>query len=132
MKAAVAHWSCRDKGGEEKVVITRNAPVWNIQFNPNRCAYRKICSLLAVDRTLTRTSCGGSLRSDADKVLAVACWDQTLSFYSLNGHQVGKDRELDYDPCALSYFTDGEYLLMGGSNRYGGRARLSGLLHLLL
>jgi intraflagellar transport protein 122 len=62
----------------------------------------------------------------------VACWDQTLSFYSLNGHQVGKDRELDYDPCALSYFTDGEYLLMGGSNRYGGRARLSGLLHLLL
>ena len=51
-------------------------------------------------------------------VLAVACWDQTLSFYTLKGSQVGKDRELDYDPCALSYFTRGEYLLMGGSDRY--------------
>ena len=48
--------------------------------------------------------------------MAVACWDKTLSFYKLSGTQVGKDRKLDYDPCALSYFTQGEYLLVGGSD----------------
>jgi intraflagellar transport protein 122 len=80
----------RDKEGEEKVLIQRSAPVWAIQWNPNR---------------------------DETGVLACACWDQTLSFYQLSGHQVGKDRRLDYDPCALSYFTQGEYLLMGGSNK---------------
>ena len=35
----------------------------------------------------------------------------------LLGNQVGKDREVNYDPCALAYFTQGEYLLMGGSDK---------------
>ena len=80
----------RDKNGDEKVLIERNAPVWAIQWNPSR---------------------------DDTGILAAACWDQTLSFYQLSGNQVGRDRKLDYDPCALSYFTQGEYLLMGGSNK---------------
>ena len=81
----------RDKEGDEKVLIERNAPVWAIQWNPSR--------------------------DDTSGTLACACWDQTLSFYQLSGHQVGKDRKLDYDPCALSYFTQGEYLLLGGSDK---------------
>eukprot|EP01051_Picozoa_sp_SAG22_P018253 SAG22_NODE_3022_length_2017_cov_2.015120_1_plen_377_part_00 len=82
----------RDKQGNEQVLIRRptNAPVWSICWNPNR---------------------------DETSVLAVACWDRTLSFYQMSGNQVGKDRPVDYDPCALAYFTQGEYLLMGGSDK---------------
>ncbi len=31
--------------------------------------------------------------------------------------QVGKDRELGYDPCTISYFSNGEYIVIGGSDR---------------
>jgi intraflagellar transport protein 122 len=68
----------RDKQGNEIISIRRTAPIWNIVWNPNR---------------------------DETGVLAVACWDRTLSFYQMSGNQVGKDRELNYDPCALAYFT---------------------------
>ncbi len=35
----------------------------------------------------------------------------------LSGAQQGKDRQLNYDPCALSYYGDGEYIVMGGSDK---------------
>lgn len=45
-------------------------------------------------------------------------------FYSLfNVHfslclsQIGKDRTLTYDPCCVSYFSKGEYIVMGGSDK---------------
>jgi intraflagellar transport protein 122 len=50
-------------------------------------------------------------------IIAVGCWDQTLSFYLLSGAQQNKDRTLTYDPCSLSYYVDGEYIVMGGSDR---------------
>ena len=31
--------------------------------------------------------------------------------------KVGKDRYLGYDPCCLSYFSKGEYLIIGGSDK---------------
>ena len=31
--------------------------------------------------------------------------------------QAGKDRHLGYDPCSLGYFSKGEYLILGGSDR---------------
>jgi intraflagellar transport protein 122 len=37
-------------------------------------------------------------------ILAVGCWDQTLSFYLLSGAQHGKDRLLGYDPCSICYY----------------------------
>lgn len=55
-----------------------------------------------------------ALRSD---ILALGCWDQTLSFYQLSGLQHGKDRRLDFDPCTLSFFSNGEYLVVGGSDK---------------
>ncbi len=33
------------------------------------------------------------------------------------GVQVGKDAPLTYDPCSLSFFCDGEFILCGGSDR---------------
>jgi hypothetical protein len=35
----------------------------------------------------------------------------------LSGLQHGKDRKLDFDPCSVSYFNNGEYLLVGGSDK---------------
>lgn len=83
--------SIRDQTGQEKVSIERNAPVWSLAWHP--------------------------ARSDQVPVLAVGCWDSTLSFYQVSGIQLGKDRKLDFDPCTVSYFDNGDYLLVGGSDR---------------
>ncbi|NXY37287.1 IF122 protein, partial [Pomatorhinus ruficollis] len=56
-------------------------------------------------------------RDERNDILAVADWGQKLSFYHLSGKQIGKDRVLNFDPCCISYFTKGEYLLLGGSDR---------------
>ncbi|XP_064447970.1 intraflagellar transport protein 122 homolog isoform X3 [Mirounga angustirostris] len=56
-------------------------------------------------------------REEHNDILAVADWGQKLSFYQLSGKQIGKDRSLNFDPCCLSYFTKGEYILLGGSDK---------------
>mmetsp|Transcript_24173 Transcript_24173/g.65451 ORF Transcript_24173/g.65451 Transcript_24173/m.65451 type:complete len:1251 (-) Transcript_24173:228-3980(-) len=81
----------RNRPDTEKVRIERHAPIWSLAWNPSR--------------------------DEAYDVLAVACWDQTLSFYQLSGRQMGKERDLGYDPCCVSYFSNGEYVVMGGSDR---------------
>lgn len=37
--------------------------------------------------------------------------------FSLSLPQIGKDRTLTYDPCCVSYFSKGEYIVMGGSDK---------------
>jgi len=81
--------SIRDRDGREKLKIQRNAPVWCMQWNPSREKLQ----------------------------LAVGCWDQTLSFYHLSGQQIGRDYKLDYDPCSVAHFSNGEYLIIGGSDK---------------
>nr|XP_035129701.1 intraflagellar transport protein 122 homolog isoform X8 [Callithrix jacchus] len=87
--------SIRNKNGEEKVKIERPggslSPVWSICWNPSR--------------------------EEHNDILAVADWGQKLSFYQLSGKQIGKDRVLNFDPCCISYFTKGEYILLGGSDK---------------
>eukprot|EP00873_Tetraselmis_striata_P015075 jgi/Tetstr1/435339/TSEL_024257.t1 len=85
------HISIRDKAGVEKVLIERTAPIWTIAWNPSP--------------------------DEPYDVLAVGSWDGMLSYYQLSGVQIGKDKELGYDPCTLSFFSNGEYLCMGGSDR---------------
>ncbi|XP_013000487.1 intraflagellar transport protein 122 homolog isoform X4 [Cavia porcellus] len=87
--------SIHNKNGEEKVKIERPggslSPIWSICWNPSR--------------------------EEHNDILAVADWGQKLSFYQLSGKQVGKDRLLNFDPCCISYFSKGEYILLGGSDR---------------
>ncbi|XP_042655508.1 intraflagellar transport protein 122 homolog isoform X2 [Tyto alba] len=87
--------SIRNKNGEEKVKIERtggtSSPIWSICWNPSR--------------------------EERNDILAVADWGQKLSFYQLSGKQIGKDRMLNFDPCCVSYFTKGEYILLGGSDK---------------
>ncbi len=91
-----------------------HAAVWAVQWSP----------------------ASSSNSDEGNEVLCVADWGQTLSFYSLAGKQVGyckkmfshnlfnfipfqvsKERALAFDPCCLSYFSKGEYLMVGGSNK---------------
>ncbi|OWK51808.1 Intraflagellar transport protein 122 [Lonchura striata] len=85
--------SIRNKNGDEKVKIERpggsSSPFFGFFF----------------------------CRDERNDILAVADWGQKLSFYHLSGKQIGKDRVLNFDPCCISYFTKGEYLLLGGSDR---------------
>ncbi|SPQ96247.1 unnamed protein product (mitochondrion) [Plasmodiophora brassicae] len=84
------HVSIRDRQGNEKARIERSQPIWCLQWSP--------------------------VSSEGLSTLVVGCWDQTLSFWQVNGQQVGKDRTLGFDPCCIDYFCDGEFLLVAGSN----------------
>ena len=83
--------SVRDKSGGEKVKISRGAPCWTLAWSPDR--------------------------KENHDIFAVGCWDGTLSFHQLNGTQVGDDVALGYDPCTVSYFTEAEYVCVGGTDR---------------
>ncbi|NXA61574.1 IF122 protein, partial [Mohoua ochrocephala] len=131
--------SIRNKNGDEKVKIERpggsSSPIWSICWNPsswNRlmpCVlpflsdYILGCWLCCQSSTEWRTWEQNYYfffffgRDERNDILAVADWGQKLSFYHLSGKQIGKDRVLNFDPCCISYFTKGEYLLLGGSDR---------------
>ncbi|WZN66107.1 intraflagellar transport protein 122 [Chloropicon roscoffensis] len=83
--------SIRDKAGMEKVLIEKSAQVWCLSWNPSRY--------------------------ETYDVLAVGCFNGTVSFYQLSGAQLGKEVKLGYDPLSLSYSSDGEFLNVGGTNR---------------
>lgn len=85
--------SLRDKEGAERQAVDRPAgsPVWSVSWNPTR--------------------------HEEDEQLAVASWDQSLSFYDATGLQVGATRPLGFDPCCVRHFANGAYLVLGGSDR---------------
>ncbi|CCW59979.1 unnamed protein product [Phytomonas sp. EM1] len=74
----------------EKVLIRRKHPIWALGFS--------------------------SLRENGADVLAVGSWDQCLSFYNLNGTAIGKEHDLEFDPCCISFYENGEYLILSGSD----------------
>lgn len=49
--------------------------------------------------------------------LAVVDWKQTLSFYTITGNLVGKERSIGFDPLCLKYLTDGETMVITGCNK---------------
>ncbi|KAJ8046678.1 hypothetical protein HOLleu_05441 [Holothuria leucospilota] len=87
--------SIRTKNGEEKLKFDRPGgalnPIWKISWNP--------------------------AKGEAHDVLNVIDWGQKLSSYQLSGKQIGKDRDLTFDPCCLSFFSKGEYMVIGGSDK---------------
>uniref|UniRef100_A0A8C3AFV2 Intraflagellar transport protein 122 homolog n=1 Tax=Cyclopterus lumpus TaxID=8103 RepID=A0A8C3AFV2_CYCLU len=103
--------SIRNKNGEEKVKIERPggsaSPIWSISWNPSK--FRALMRDDAPDVFI--------LTDEHNDILAVADWGQKLSFYQLSGKQIGKDKPLTYDPCCVGYFSKGEYIVMGGSDK---------------
>jgi intraflagellar transport protein 122 len=83
--------SIRNMTGEELKKIERPGPVWSLEWCPNK--------------------------NDSHDILAVADWSQKLSLYHISGKQVGKDKQLDFDPCRVSWFPKGDYLMISGSSK---------------
>jgi intraflagellar transport protein 122 len=78
--------------------IKRSEPIWSLAWNPNPLPSKN-----------------DSI--NAQEALSVACWDQTLSFYGINGQQIGKDKKLGFDPLCVSFFGSGDFMLVSGTNR---------------
>uniref|UniRef100_A0A8D2F642 Intraflagellar transport protein 122 homolog n=1 Tax=Theropithecus gelada TaxID=9565 RepID=A0A8D2F642_THEGE len=139
--------SIRNKNGEEKVKIERPggslSPIWSICWNPssrwesfwmNRenedaedvIVNRYFQEIPSTLKSAVYSSQGSEAEEEEPEeednkerndILAVADWGQKISFYQLSGKQIGKDRALNFDPCCISYFTKGEYILLGGSDK---------------
>lgn len=99
--------SVRNQKTEEVHRIERKAPVWCLAFVPN---------------TLTKTpSTPGSSEGD---LLAVGCWDKTLTLYKFDAKANPKaqtERSLRYYPCSLSLAggggTKSHFMVIAGSNK---------------
>jgi len=87
------HVSIRDKFGAEKADVVRTAPIWTLTWNPI------------------------PTKTDPTDVLVVGCWDQTLSFYKVSGQEYGREHRLDFDPCSIDFFSNGDYFVLGGSGK---------------
>lgn len=87
--------SIRGKNGDERGKIDRpggaNSPIYGVASNP-------------VPPGNTDSVC-------------IVDWGQTISFFSLGGQVVGKERSIGFDALSLTYFPDGEFLTITGCNK---------------
>lgn len=82
--------SIRDKFGDERTFIQKDAdPVWSLSW---------------------------TILQDTD-VLTTSSWNKKISFYDLDGKQVGRDRPIDFNACTLKHTPSGDFFLMGGSDK---------------
>ncbi|XP_034942292.1 intraflagellar transport protein 122 homolog [Chelonus insularis] len=91
---AAGYVSIRNKNGEEQVRIERpgGTPIWSLSWGP--------------------------VRDDTNvDILCVAEWGGIISFYTLTGQQIGRDRVLNFIPLKVVHFPEGQYILVVGSNR---------------
>jgi intraflagellar transport protein 122 len=86
--------SIRNRLGEEKSVIKHgSSPVSAISWNPNPNNLKESNYVIAAD------------------------YSRKMSFYFPNGKQAFKDRTLSFDPTTMTFFPNGEYMAIGGSNK---------------
>ncbi|XP_077265582.1 intraflagellar transport protein Oseg1 [Temnothorax americanus] len=90
---ATGYVSIRNKNGEEKTRIERQigVPIWSISWNP--------------------------LQDDATDVLCIAEWNGVISFYTIGGEAIRRERSFSFIPLKVTHFPEGQYLLVCGSNK---------------
>lgn len=83
------------QAGDEKGRIERpggtNTPIYGVAWNP-------------------------AVAGNSD-TLCVIDWGQVISFFTLGGQAIGKERSLGFDPLSVMYFPDGEFLTVAGCNK---------------
>jgi intraflagellar transport protein 122 len=87
----------RDKNGGKITELMKSvSPIWTLQFCPKK-----------FDTT--------------DNTIAIGAWDEKLAIYTIAGGktftQVGVDKKLGFDPLSISYFSNGQYMVIGGTNK---------------
>ncbi|XP_063986829.1 intraflagellar transport protein 122 homolog [Diachasmimorpha longicaudata] len=91
---AAGYVSIRNKNGEEQARIERSGAtsIWSLSWGP--------------------------LKDDSNMdVLCIAEWGGTISFHTLFGKQIGRERILNFIPLKITHFPEGQYLLVAGSNK---------------
>ncbi|XP_014208959.2 intraflagellar transport protein 122 homolog [Copidosoma floridanum] len=85
--------SIRNKTGEEQLRIEslRESPIWSLAWSP--------------------------IRMDSTDIICIGEWSGKLSFYSLSGKLIGKERNFNFIPLKITYFPNGLYIAVCGSNK---------------
>ena len=106
--------SVRNQKAEEVHRIERKAPVWCLAFVP---------STLPGKASSSSAQGGAGIGAEGD-MLAVGCWDKTLTLYRIAAGTTPKaqtERSLRYYPCSLSLAGGGgnksHFLIIAGSNK---------------
>lgn len=87
--------SIRGSDGQERYQIQIplvNSPIWALEWSPMS-------------------------KPDGENILAVTDWDKNLHFFELSGRQVGNTKTLNFDSCSISYYKNGQYIVIVGSDR---------------
>ncbi|PAV77093.1 hypothetical protein WR25_12873 [Diploscapter pachys] len=90
---------------EPHVRIERGSePVWALSFSithiPSDMAYKN------------------SVEESIPEILTISDWNKTLAFYDTNGAKlITKDKHLNYTPNCMRYFNNGQFLVIGGTNK---------------
>uniref|UniRef100_A0A8C9L9S9 Intraflagellar transport protein 122 homolog n=1 Tax=Pavo cristatus TaxID=9049 RepID=A0A8C9L9S9_PAVCR len=132
--------SIRNKNGDEKVKIDRtgaaSSPVWSICWNPSS-RWEKFWSRADEEEESDNGHLEKSDNSQLEEIPELKSKPDSgqdnekkmedkekeeyeiilLLAYLFFPLQIGKDRMLNFDPCCVSYFTKGEYILLGGSDK---------------
>lgn len=91
---AAGYVSIRNKNGEEQLRIERPGAtsIWSLSWGP--------------------------LKDDNNgDILCVAEWGGTISFHTLGGKQIGRERTMNFIPLKITHFPEGQYILVTGSNK---------------
>lgn len=56
------------------------------------------------------------VRDDSVDVLCIAEWGGTISFWTIAGRQIGRERMTNFIPLKVTHFPEGQYILVCGSN----------------
>eukprot|EP00814_Leptocylindrus_danicus_P000369 CAMPEP_0116008550 /NCGR_PEP_ID=MMETSP0321-20121206/2921_1 /TAXON_ID=163516 /ORGANISM="Leptocylindrus danicus var. danicus, Strain B650" /LENGTH=1074 /DNA_ID=CAMNT_0003477377 /DNA_START=331 /DNA_END=3552 /DNA_ORIENTATION=+ len=93
--------SIRDLSGKELRNMSHSASVWALMWS---------------------SSSGSAKQLERPKeLLAVGCWDKTLSFYDRVGKQYGEVQNINFYPTSVQFFgASNEYILIGGTNKSVG------------
>ncbi|XP_058792241.1 intraflagellar transport protein 122 homolog [Phymastichus coffea] len=85
--------SIRNKGGEERLRIDRSgeSPIWSLAWSP--------------------------ANEEPADILCVGEWSGMLSFYTISGKIIGRERNLNFIPLKITYFPNGQYIAVCGSNK---------------
>lgn len=81
----------RDSLGNPKGEIIKSSPVWCLEWNP--------------------------AKSENEAQLLIGCWDETISLWDNDGKQVGVEKSLGFDPCGISFYANGEFFILCGSDK---------------
>lgn len=100
--------SLRDSKGNQVRSLQRHKPVKRLHWQPS-----------AIQMSLVGASVHTS--SGAEQIIAVACWDQTLSLYERSGREVCFETSLDFDPNSITHLRPSgrtpPFCIVGGSDR---------------